>query len=90
MAGKRGGAIPGAGRPKGAINKTSKELIAKATEGGITPLEYMLKIMRNEDADPLIRNDMAKAAAPYIHPKLSSIDAKVSHSNQETALAELE
>lgn len=34
--------------------------------------------------------DYAIAAAPYIHPKLSSVDAKVTVSNQETALAELE
>lgn len=37
-----------------------------------------------------VARDCAIMAAPYIHPKLASIDAKVSISNQETALAELE
>ncbi|WP_368911891.1 hypothetical protein [Taklimakanibacter deserti] len=38
------------------------------------PLELMLKIMRDETADLQTRMDMAKAAAPYFHPKLSSIE----------------
>lgn len=37
-----------------------------------------------------VARECAQLAAPYIHPKLASIDAKVSISNQETALAELE
>lgn len=34
--------------------------------------------------------ECAIMAAPYIHPKLASIDAKIAVSNHETALAELE
>lgn len=37
-----------------------------------------------------IARECAKDVAPYIHPKLANIDAKVTISNQETALAELE
>lgn len=87
---KFGGKQKGAGRPKGSKDTRTQELVKKALEGGITPLDHMLKIMRNENEDPLVRNDMAKAAAPYIHPKLASIEAKVSVSTHETALAELE
>lgn len=57
---------------------------------GITPLEYMLKILRDETADPLRRDDMAKAAAPYVHPRLSSIEAQVAVTGHEAALKELE
>ena len=86
----RGGAVPGAGRKKGVPNKKNQELLEKVASEGITPLQYMLNIMRDTTAEPLVRSDMAKAAAPYIHPKLSSVDAKVSVSSQEAALAELE
>jgi hypothetical protein len=33
----------------------------------------MLKVMRDGKADPGRRDDMAKAAAPYVHPKLASM-----------------
>jgi hypothetical protein len=50
----------------------------------------MLKILRDETADPLRRDDMAKAAAPYVHPRLSSIEAQVAVTGHEAALKELE
>lgn len=37
-----------------------------------------------------IARECAESVAAFIHPKLASIDAKVSLTNQETALAELE
>jgi hypothetical protein len=33
---------------------------------------------------------MAAAAAPYIHPRLSNVEAKIDVSGHEAALAELE
>jgi large subunit ribosomal protein L15 len=36
----------------------------KASEGGLTPLEYLLSVMRNESLDEAKRVDAAKAAAP--------------------------
>jgi hypothetical protein len=33
----------------------------------------MLKVMRDAKADSSRRDDMAKAAAPYVHPKLASM-----------------
>lgn len=36
---------------------------------GMTPLEYMLMVMRDEGADPMRRDRMAVAAAPYAHAK---------------------
>lgn len=49
MAETRGGARPGAGRPKGAHETRTRELVRKATEGGITPLEVLMKHMRFYD-----------------------------------------
>jgi DNA-binding ferritin-like protein len=41
------------------------------------PLDFMLAVMRDEMAERSERLDMAKAAAPYVHAKLSSIEATV-------------
>lgn len=73
----RGGQRPNAGRPAGAISKATKKAKEAAEAGGIMPLDFMLEVMRDELADRAERLDMAKAAAPYVHAKLSSIDARV-------------
>jgi len=36
-------------------------------------LDYMLRVMRDETAEPTRRDAMAKAAAPYVHPSLASV-----------------
>lgn len=69
MAGK-GGKRVGAGRKPGAKSKKTAEILAKAEAGGILPLEYMLRVMRDLGADDARRDDMAKAAAPYLHSKM--------------------
>lgn len=34
-----------------------------------TPVDYMLKIMRDPDAEPARRDAMAKSATPYLHAR---------------------
>lgn len=70
----RGGARPGAGRPKGAATTRTREIADKAASEGETPLEFMLKVMRDQGAEMAQRMDMAKSAAPYIHARLASVD----------------
>jgi len=60
------------GRKKGTANKKTQDIANKAAAEGITPLEYMIQIYRDEKAEPARRDDMAKAAAPYMHPRLQS------------------
>jgi hypothetical protein len=65
------------GRKKGSKNKitlasSSQAIIDKAKAAGITPLEYMLNILRDEKQSQEVRMEMAKAAAPYVHPKLQT------------------
>ena len=43
---------------------------------GVTPLEYLLTVMRTSD-DEARQLDAAKAAAPYVHARLANIDATV-------------
>lgn len=69
-----GGARPGAGRKKGGSNKLTQEAVEKAKAGGMTPLDYLLEVMRNISEDTAKRIDAAKAAAPYVHPKLQPVD----------------
>jgi hypothetical protein len=61
------------GRQKGTRNKATLRRQRDVERSGTTPLEYMLKVMRNPKADSGRRDDMAKAAAPYVHPKLASM-----------------
>lgn len=74
--GPRGGYRPGAGRPKGAINKVSKEERERHAAEGELPLDYMLRIMRDARMPKARRDEMAKAAAPFLHSKLSSVELK--------------
>ena len=71
--GKNGGKRPGAGRKRGSVAKVDAEVRKAALKEGISPLDYMLKIMRDSGADEHRRDDMAKAAAPYLHAKLQSL-----------------
>jgi methanogenic corrinoid protein MtbC1 len=72
-----GGARKGAGRKVGALTQKTREIAERAVETGITPLDYMLEILRDTTADAGQRFEAAKAAAPYIHPRLSAVDATV-------------
>ncbi|AHX12929.1 hypothetical protein CH75_06455 [Dyella jiangningensis] len=72
----RGGKRPNAGRKAGAPNKASAAREAAVKASGITPLDYLLKVMRNSATPTAMRLDAAKAAAPYVHPKLSSVELK--------------
>ena len=61
----------------GASTLKTREIADQAASEGITPLEFMLQVMRDDNAERSERLDMAKAAAPYIHPRLSTVEAKV-------------
>lgn len=62
------------GRQKGTPNKATAKREAEIAASGQTPLDYMLGVMRDAEQSGERRDDMAKAAAPYVHPKLSAVD----------------
>jgi hypothetical protein len=64
------------GRPKGALNKKTAEKIAEISATGELPLDYMLRVMRDPTQDHSRRDEMAKAASPYVHARLSNIESK--------------
>ena len=72
-----GGSRSGSGRKPGQASKINEEARAAAAEGGITPLDYMLEILRDTAKPEDMRFEAAKAAAPYMHARLSTTDATV-------------
>lgn len=85
----RGGKREGAGRKASALtHKTRAIAEGLVLEGSETPLEVILKLMRNaqNDEDKL---KAAIAAAPYVHPRLAAIEASVEVSKHEEAVKSL-
>jgi len=79
------------GRVKGSINKVTQVQREKILASGLTPLEYMLNILRDENAKPEDRFAAAKEAAPYVHHRLSSIEGNMNlNVSHEDVLRELE
>ena len=70
-----GGARPGAGRKPGTANRKTREIADRAAAEGVTPLEFMLGILRDETQAQDARYQAAKDAAPYMHARLSAVDA---------------
>jgi hypothetical protein len=80
----RGGARANAGRKAGSATKRTRAIADKAAAEGITPLEFMLNVMRQEPPDVeddrvrlsyvAMQFEAAKAAAPYVHPRLAAIE----------------
>ena len=60
------------GRKKGTPNKASVEREAEIAKSGKTPLQFLIDRMRNTKAKMVERIECAKAAAPYVHPKLAT------------------
>jgi hypothetical protein len=72
----RGGYRPGAGRPKGSKNKRTiarEAMTQSALEHGLSPLEYLLSVMRDTEQTTAVRLDAAKSAAPYLHAKRMAV-----------------
>jgi hypothetical protein len=61
------------GRKKGTPNKatTAAAIQVEIAASGEVPLDYMLRVMRDPGADPVRRDRMAIAAAPFCHVRLS-------------------
>lgn len=70
----RGGKRQGAGRPKGAQTKRTSEIAKAAAKEGITPLEFMLEMLRKPDATVEEKRWAAEKAAPYVHPRLNAVN----------------
>lgn len=66
-------------RTKGASNKRTRAAlhaiqIGELGGGSISPIDYLLKVMRDSDKPDDLRIEAAKAVAPYVAPKLSAVE----------------
>lgn len=73
---KRGGKRTGAGRKPGSSTQKTRQIADAVAATGLTPLEVMVEAMLSyRDAGELDKAaSIAKDAAPYIHPRLASIE----------------
>ncbi len=90
------------GRQKGTPNKRAQRMrdAQAAVAAGIaepgdtvivmtpetTPLNFLLTIMRTDGLPWDLRFDAAKAAAPYVHPKLSSVEMEHGGTGKDGAI----
>lgn len=72
MAGRPKGLPKSGGRQRGTPNKAVAAKEAEIAASGLTPLDYMLSILRDVEKPYAERFDAAKNAAPYCHPKLAA------------------
>ncbi len=68
MANGHGGAREGSGR---------KRRPAYVPDGKLTPLDYMISVMRNKRTPRALKMEAAKAAAPYCHARLQSTELAI-------------
>ena len=87
----RGGRRDGAGRPLGAKGKRTDEALALAQEMKADPVKFLLLAMSDENLNMKDRIECAKAVAPYIAPRLSAVESRVTNvKSHEEMLSELD
>ena len=64
------------GRPPGRRNDRTMAQIHAVEDSGITPLDYLVSVYRDKSKPIEFRMAAAKAAAPYVHPRLATIELK--------------
>ena len=62
------------GRAKGSPNKVTAAKAVAIAASGLTPLDFMLAVLRDEARDHVERMDAAKSAAPYVHARLAAVE----------------
>lgn len=75
MANGHGGARQGAGRKPGVKNLYTTAQKDAVAASGETPLDFLLRYMRDETQPVATRLSAAKDAAPYVHSRLAAVDA---------------
>lgn len=82
----RGGARAGAGRKPGSATLKTREAANRLAAEGLTPLDYLIGVLRGTQVYHPDKFEAAKAAAPYVHPKL----AMVAHTGSDGGAVKVE
>jgi hypothetical protein len=85
----RGGYRPGAGRKKGAGKEPKAAVPADirraARAAKLTPLDYMLGVLNDDDAALERRDRMAIAAAPFCHARRDAVGGGKKEDREQAA-----
>jgi hypothetical protein len=74
------------GRRRGSKNKRTVErekALATIKASGADPLAFFADLLKNEDAPLELRFQAAKELAPYVHPRLQSIESRSGQMSQK-------
>jgi hypothetical protein len=77
----KGGKRAGAGRPLGSLQKRHKVIVEDPT--ALMPVEWMLAVLRDPEAEQSRRDQMAIQSAPYLHPRLNATSVTSTHGNAD-------
>ena len=86
----RGGARPSAGRKPGAATIRTREAANTIAAMGMSPLAYMQGLIDGTVEYDEVKFEAAKAAAPYVHPRLAAVESKVTATIREQSEDELD
>ena len=64
------------GRKRGSRNKKTIIRERAIAASGELPVDYMLRVMRDKRVKTARRDDMARAAAPYLHARLATAEPR--------------
>jgi len=78
----KGGKRPGAGRPKGSLNQKTLAVRKGVEDSGLSPIEFLTQLYRDETQDMALRKDAAAKVAPYLYPRLSSQEISADMTNR--------
>lgn len=78
------------GKPRGAQGKATLRREAEIAAAGLTPLQFMLTVLRNDEATSEDRKWAAQNAAPYVHPKLATVQHQGDKDNPLNVITTIE
>jgi len=81
------------GRKRGSKNKRTVErakALATIKASGADPLAFFGDLLKKEDAPLDLRFQAAKELAPYVHPRLQSVESRPGQMSHEDRLAMLQ
>jgi hypothetical protein len=61
-------------------------MMTALASGRLSPLDYMLAVMNDPEADPARRDRMAVAAAPYVHVRAAAARPGKKEAAEQAAL----
>ncbi len=56
--------------------KRRRRASAAVADEGLTPLQYMVQVLRDESQTHAVRMDAAKTVAPYLHARLATAEGQ--------------